>query len=73
MAVSFRSDIAMLRQEVRWVQNDQGYTYRSHNWSSGMTRECDTVMCVPNGRKGWEGLPRDSEEFKATSGLYPRN
>jgi hypothetical protein len=29
-------------------------------------------MCLSNGWKGWEGLPRDSKEFKTTLGLYPR-
>jgi hypothetical protein len=74
MAVSIRPDIAMFRQEVRWVQNNQGYAYRGYDWSSGMTRQCDMVMCLSNGQKnGQEDLPCDSKEFKATSGLYPRN
>jgi hypothetical protein len=33
----------------------------------------DTLRCLSNGRKGREGLPFDSKEFKAASGLYPRN
>jgi hypothetical protein len=33
----------------------------------------DTFRSLSNGRKGWEGLPRDSEGFKVTSGLYPHN
>jgi hypothetical protein len=51
MSVSFRPDIAMLRQEVRWVQINQGYAYQGHDWSSGMPRECDMVMCLSNGQK----------------------
>jgi hypothetical protein len=38
-----------------------------------LTRECDMIMCLSNGRKGQEGLPCDSNEVKASSGLYPRN
>jgi hypothetical protein len=38
-----------------------------------LTRECDMITCLSNGRKGREGLPCDSKEFKAASGLYPRN
>jgi hypothetical protein len=38
-----------------------------------LTRECDTIACLSNGRKGREGLPCDSKEFNALSGLYLHN
>jgi hypothetical protein len=55
------------------VQNKQMWVYQGHDWHSGITREYDTIMCLSNGRKGREGLPCDSNEFKAVSGLYSRN
>jgi hypothetical protein len=39
----------------------------------GPMRKGDTIRCLSNGRKRREGLPCDSKEFKASSGLYPRN
>jgi hypothetical protein len=47
------------------VQNEQGWVYQGHDWHSGITGECDTIVYLSNGRKGWEGLPYDSKEFKA--------
>jgi hypothetical protein len=46
------------------------------NVTIGLTkpmRKGDTTRCLSNGRKGREGLPCESKEFKATSGLYPHN
>jgi hypothetical protein len=54
-------------------QNKQGWFYQGHYWHSGITRGCDTITCLCNGRKGWKGFPYDSKEFKALSGLYRRN
>jgi hypothetical protein len=39
----------------------------------GLMRKGDTTRCLSNGQKGWEGLPCDSKELKAASGLSPRN
>jgi hypothetical protein len=39
----------------------------------GLMRKGGMIRCLSNGRKGREGLPRDSNEFKAASGLSPRN
>jgi hypothetical protein len=39
----------------------------------GPMRKGDTIRCLSIGRKGREGLPCDSKEFKAASGLSPRN
>jgi hypothetical protein len=39
----------------------------------GPMRNDDTIKSLSNGRKGWEGLPCDSKEFKSASGLSPRN
>jgi hypothetical protein len=58
---------------VLWIQNEQGCVYQGHDWHNGITRGCDTITCLSNGRKGREGLPCDSKEFKAASGLSPRN
>jgi hypothetical protein len=63
----------MFGQGVLRFQNKQGWIYQGHNWHSRITRGCDTITCLSNGRKGWESLPYDSKEFKALSGLYPRN
>jgi hypothetical protein len=60
-------------KEVLWVQNKQRLVYQDHDWHSGITKEYDTIMCLSNGRKGREGLPCDSKEFKEASGLYPCN
>jgi hypothetical protein len=39
----------------------------------GPMRKGDTIRCISNGRKEWEGLPRASKEFKVALGLSPLN
>jgi hypothetical protein len=63
----------MFGQGVLRFQNKQGWVYKGYDWYSGITRGCDTITYLSNGRKGREGLPCDLKEFKAASGLYPRN
>jgi hypothetical protein len=46
MAVSFKPDIAMLRQRSAMGQNNEGYAYEGHDWSSRMMREDDMIMCL---------------------------
>jgi hypothetical protein len=67
------SEIVIFRQGVLRFQNKQRWVYQGHDWHSRITRGCDTITCLSNGRKGQKGLPYDSKEFEAASGLYPHN
>jgi hypothetical protein len=49
------------------------WVYQGHDWHSRITKGCAMITFLSNGRKRREGLPCDSKEFMAASGLYPRN